>query len=215
MAKRKLIPILVVLILVFIASQFNAFGSLAKLTGKFIGVVKTTIKRVSRILVVVKEQNTEEVVEVKPQNPKTVSMPEKVKKNAPILEEPMNSIGEEKLENDDWEDETPFYNFSDDADDGFYPEQEPQREDADVEVSDDWDSLLQSLTIEIFSDEGYYSEYPDETDEEYIESLFSPDELSGLELWLNIDKKASEEIEDSIWELPELMDEFDYMPNSD
>jgi len=46
----------------------------------------------------------------------------------------------------------------------------------------------------------------------YTNLNFSSDELSGLELWLNIDKKTSEEIEDSIWELPEL---FDYIPNSD
>ena len=212
MAKRKLIPILVVLILVFIASQFNAFGSLAKLTSKLVVTVKATIKRVSKILVV-KEQNTEEVVEIKTPKPKTVSRPAKVNINAPIPEKLMNPIREKKLENDDWEDGTLFYNFPDDTDDGFYPEPEPQHEDVDVEASDDWDSLLESLTIEIFSDED--AEYLDETDEDDIESLFSSDELSGLELWLNIDKKTSEEIEDSIWELPELMDKFDYITNSD
>ncbi|HIE26807.1 TPA: hypothetical protein EYP66_05935 [Candidatus Poribacteria bacterium] len=208
MAKRKIIPIVVVLIVAFIAGQFNAFGSLAKLTGKIVVTVKATIKRISRILVV-KEKDTEEVVEIKAQKAKTVSTPAKVEENAPIPEQLMNSMREKRLENDDWEDGTLLYNFPDDTNDDFY--QEPEYDDVDVEPSDDWDSLLESLTIEIFSDEGY-SEYLDANDEDGIESLFSSDELSGLELWLNIDKKTSEEIEDSIWELPEL---FDYIPNSD
>jgi len=162
MAKRKIIPIVVVLIVAFIAGQFNAFGSLAKLTGKIVVTVKATIKRISRILVV-KEKDTEEVVEIKAQKAKTVSTPAKVEENAPIPEQLMNSMREKRLENDDWEDGTLLYNFLDDTNDDFY--QEPEYDDVDVEPSDDWDSLLESLTIEIFSDEGY-SEYLDANDED-------------------------------------------------
>ncbi|MBC8234415.1 hypothetical protein H8E77_33110 [bacterium] len=212
MAKRKLIPILVVLILVFIASQFNAFGSLTKLTGKLIETVKATITKVSRILVV-KEKDTKEIIEKQPMKQKTVSIIPKENTSSQISNNLTNSTKEEKLENNDWEDEIFFYPFSSNLNDDFG--QEPEYDDIDVEESDDWDSLLESLTIEIFSlsDEDY-SEYFDVNGEEEIESLLSLDELSTLEEWFNIDKKAPKESEDSILESPELMDEFDYMLDS-
>ena len=212
MAKRKLIPILVVLILVFIASQFNAFGSLTKLTGKLIETVKATITKVSRILVA-KEKNTKEIIEKQPMKQKTVSIIPKENTSAQISNNLTNSTKEEKLENNDWEYEIFFYPFSSDLNDDFG--QEPEYDDIDVEESDDWDSLLESLTIEIFSlsDEDY-SEYFDVNGEEEIESLLSLDELSTLEEWFNIDKKAPKESEDSILESPELMDEFDDMLNA-
>lgn len=212
MAKRKLIPILVVLILVFIASQFNAFGSLTKLTGKLIETVKATITKVSRILVA-KEKNTKEIIEKQPMKQKTVSIIPKENTSAQISNNLTNSTKEEKLENNDWEYEIFFYPFSSDLNDDFG--QEPEYDDIDVEESDDWDSLLESLTIEIFSlsDEDY-SEYFDVNGEEEIESLLSLDELSTLEEWFNIDKKVPKESEDSILESPELMDEFDYMLDS-
>ena len=212
MAKRKLIPILVVLILVFIASQFNAFGSLTKLTGKLIETVKATITKVSRILVA-KEKNTKEIIEKQPMKQKTVSIIPKENTSSQISNNLTNSTKEEKLENNDWEDEIFFYPFSNNLNDDLC--QEPEYDDVDVEESDDWDSLLESLTIEIFSlsDEDY-SEYFDVNGEEEIESLLSLDELSTLEEWFNIDKKVPKESEDSILESPELMDEFDDMLNA-
>jgi len=212
MAKRKLIPILVVLILVFIASQFNAFGSLTKLTGKLIETVKATIRKVSRILVL-KEKDTKEIIEKQPMKQKTVSIIPKENTSSQISNNLTNSTKEEKLENNDWEDEIFFYPFSNNLNDDFC--QEAEYDDVDVEESDDWDSLLESLTIEIFSlsDEDY-SEYFDVNGEEEIESLLSLDELSTLEEWFNIDKKVPKESEDSILESPELMDEFDDMLNA-
>ena len=211
MAKRKIIPILVVLILIFIASQFNAFGNLAKLTGKLIEAVKATITKVNKILVV-KEKDAEKTIEVKREKQTTVSIPQKGSIITPIPENLTNSIRDKKPENDDWEDEMLFYPFSDDINDNFY--QEPEYDNVEVEESNDWDNLLESLTIEIFSlSNEDYLEYFDANDEEGIDSLFSPDELSSLEQWLNIDKKSLEESENSIWELPELMDDFNYLPN--
>jgi len=209
MTKRKLIPILVVLILLFIASQFNAFGSLTKLTGKLIETVKAAITKVSSILAV-KEKNKEEIVEIQSQKPKTIPIPQKKSTIAASPDNLMNPTKEKKLENGDWKDELLFYPFSDDINNDIY--QEPEYDDIEIEVSDDWDTFLESLTIEIFSlsDEDY-SEYFDANDEEEIESLISPDELSSLELWLNIDKKKSKETENSIGESPEFMDEFDDM----
>lgn len=206
MTKRKLIPILVVLILLFIASQFNAFGSLAKLTGKLIVTIKATITKVSKMLVV-KEKNKEELVEIQPQKRTNVSLLPKESTSALIPDNLMNPIREKKLKNGDWEDEMLFYPFSDNINDNLYKKTE--YDDVEIEASDDWDTFLEYLTIEIFSlsDEDY-SEY-----EEEIDTLISPDELSSLELWLNIDKKTSKETEDSISESPELMDEFDDMLN--
>jgi Sec-independent protein translocase protein TatA len=207
MTKRKLIPILVVLILLFIASQFNAFGSLAKLTGKLIETVKATITKVSKMLIV-KEKNKEEIVEIQPQKQKTIPTLQKKSTSVVSPDNLMNPTKEKKLENDDWEDEMLFYPFSDNINDDFY--KKPGYDDVEIEAPDDWDAFLESLTIEIFSlsDEDY-SEYSDANGEEDLDSLLSSDELlSGLELWLNIDKKKSKETEDSIWESP-LMDEFD------
>ena len=210
--KRKLIPILVVLILLFIASQFNAFGSLTKLTGKLIVTIKATITKVSSMLVV-KEKNKEEIVEIQPQKPKTIPIQEEKNTSAAISDNLMNPTKEKELNNDDWEDEMLFYPFSEDINDDFY--QEPECDAVENEASDDWDASLESLTIEIFSlsDEDY-PEYFDTSDEEGIDSFFSSDELSNLESWLEIDKKTSKEAEDSIWESPELMDELDDMLNA-
>lgn len=209
MSKRKLVLILVFFILVSIASQFNAFGSLTKLTGKLIETVKMTITKVGKILMV-KEKDTEEVVEIQLQKQTTISRLQKKSTSATNPDNFMSPIRKKKLENDDWEYEMPFYPFSDNINDDFY--KKPEHDDVEIEASDDWDTFLESLTIEIFSlsDEDY-SEYFDANDEEEIESLISPDELSSLELWLNIDKKKSKETEDSIGESPEFMDEFDDM----
>jgi hypothetical protein len=212
MTKRKLIPILVFFILLFIASQFNAFGSIARLTGKIIVTIKAAITKVSSMLVV-KEENKEEIVEIQPQKQKTIPTLQKKSTSAASPDNLMNPTKEKKLKNGDWEDEMLFYPFSDNINDDFY--KKPEYDDVEIESSDDWDAFLESLTIEIFSlsDEDY-SEYSDANGEEELDSLLSSDELSSLELWLNIDKKKSKETEDSIGESPELMDEFDDMLNA-
>jgi hypothetical protein len=212
MTKSKLIPILVVLILVFIASQFNAFGSLANLTGKIIFTIKNTIINVSKIFVVEKDQNTTKVAEIKSEEqPSVPAMPEKTT-SAPIVENMKNSVKEKKLENDDWEYGINFENFFYDTNDDFY--QEPEYDYEKVEETDDWDALLESLRIEIFSLSGEdYAEYLDLNDKEEIESLPSTDELPTLEEWLDIDEEKLKEMEDSIDEFTEMMDEFYYIPN--
>jgi len=211
MTKRKLIPVLFILILVFIASQFNAFGSLTKLTDRLIVSIKNTIAKVSRILVA-EEKNTAEIVEKKTDKQPTVSITPEQTTTAPTIEKITDAIKERELENDDWKDEI-LDLFSYDLNDDLY--QEPEYDNEEVEESDDWDALVESLTIEIFSLSGEdYSEYFDLNDREEIKSL-SNDELSALEQWLNIDKEKLEEMENSIDEFNELMDEFNHIPNSD
>ncbi|MBM3235650.1 hypothetical protein FJZ31_05065 [Candidatus Poribacteria bacterium] len=209
MSKRKLVFILVFFVLVSIASQFNALGSIAKLTGKLIVTIKATITKVSSMLVV-KEKNKEAIVEIQPQKQKTIPIPQKKSTSEANPGNLMNPTKEKKLENGDWKDELFLYPFSDNINDNL--DKTSEYDDVEIESPDDWDTFLESLTIEIFSlsDEDY-SEYFAANDEEEIESLISPDELSSLELWLNIDKKKARETEDSIGESPEFMDEFDDM----
>ncbi len=207
MSTRKLIAILLIFISISIAHQFHAFGKLNALTDKIFKTIKVTATKMSRILV--REKETEELILEQPSKQTVVSKSQEESVHAPTSDNVIRSMRKEKLENDNWEYEieTFPYIFSEYIDNELF--QELADDDVKVETSDDWDSFLYSLTIEIFplSDDEFSDEYLDVNDEK-MELHLPSEETSWLDPLLDEDKQTSGETNESPFESPELTDEL-------